>query len=609
MGPQDGLQGEWHDGPPSVRAADASAPPWSTGRPPGKVTYDEEGRQRSDRETDRSAFPSDNGRVEPLIPASALRSASASSRSASAAQTDGKGTLAEWDAGEEEELQRFVTTRMARLTRDPQYARTLRVLAIRRRARAALSEILLLLDLALSVLLLFTLAHFQYQAAQTLPPRLRLPFQDTSSVATLAVLVFIGWPATLSALRLYATEWTRNLFSPARAFGAVLVAGIILSGVLFLLQFERARGFFVVFVVGDALLLGLSRIVLRPVLVWITPRRRVLIVGTGRLAVDAARSVTARHKQGLQLVGVAGPMREMAPEPDAPQHWQQAMYASWVAWRLGEVQDVPQIVQRREVDLVLIALSPRERYTTSWIVSSLAHMPVQVSVVPDVVTESARTTAEQLDGMTIIGLTESAISGWNARLKRLMDLCIAIPALLVLWPVLAIIALVIRATSPGPALFRQERVGQHARRFQILKFRTMYVDAEQRARQVAVKTGQGLVHKQRNDPRITPVGRFLRKTSLDELPQLINVLKGDMSIVGPRPELPWIVERYRAWQYRRLLVPQGITGWWQVHGRSDRVLHLHTQDDIYYVRNYSLWLDIKILLMTIRVVLTGRGAF
>jgi lipopolysaccharide/colanic/teichoic acid biosynthesis glycosyltransferase len=141
------------------------------------------------------------------------------------------------------------------------------------------------------------------------------------------------------------------------------------------------------------------------------------------------------------------------------------------------------------------------------------------------------------------------------------------------------------------------------------KFRTMITDADKRAKEMAVLTEQGLIHKQRNDPRVTRVGAFLRKTSLDELPQLFNVLKGDMSIVGPRPELPWIVERYRAWQYRRLLVPQGITGWWQVHGRSDRVLHLHTQDDIFYVRNYSIWLDIKILLMTIKVVFTGRGAF
>lgn len=137
----------------------------------------------------------------------------------------------------------------------------------------------------------------------------------------------------------------------------------------------------------------------------------------------------------------------------------------------------------------------------------------------------------------------------------------------------------------------------------------MVIDAERQAKAVSLRTNEGLVHKRADDPRVTRIGGFLRKTSLDELPQIFNILKGDMSVVGPRPELPWIVERYRAWQYRRLLVPQGLTGWWQVHGRSDRVLHLHTQDDIFYVRNFSIWLDIKILLMTIKVVFTGRGAF
>jgi exopolysaccharide biosynthesis polyprenyl glycosylphosphotransferase len=211
--------------------------------------------------------------------------------------------------------------------------------------------------------------------------------------------------------------------------------------------------------------------------------------------------------------------------------------------------------------------------------------------------------------MPVLGLTESGVTGWNLRIKRLIDLVICIPILLLVWPLMVIIAVAVRLDSPGPAIFAGERVGQHNRRFKMYKFRTMVMDADRRAREVAVRTGDGLVHKRPDDPRVTRVGAFLRKTSLDELPQLFNILKGDMSVVGPRPELPWIVERYRAWQYRRLLVPQGLTGWWQVHGRSDRVLHLNTQDDIFYVRNYSIWLDIRILLMTIKVVFTGRGAF
>jgi exopolysaccharide biosynthesis polyprenyl glycosylphosphotransferase len=258
---------------------------------------------------------------------------------------------------------------------------------------------------------------------------------------------------------------------------------------------------------------------------------------------------------------------------------------------------------------VLVALGRGERGDVSWLVSALAHLPIQLCVVPDVATEAARAAVEVVDGLPVLGLTESAIAGWAARAKRALDLALALPALTLLAPLLLAIAAAIRLDTPGPALFRQERVGQHNRRFTILKFRTMYVDAEARARAVAVHTSEGLVHKRRDDPRVTRVGAWLRRTSLDELPQLVNVVLGDMSLVGPRPELPWLVERYHAWQYRRLLVPQGITGWWQVHGRSDRVLHLHTQDDLYYVRNASLALDLKILLLTIKVVLTGKGAF
>jgi len=118
-----------------------------------------------------------------------------------------------------------------------------------------------------------------------------------------------------------------------------------------------------------------------------------------------------------------------------------------------------------------------------------------------------------------------------------------------------------------------------------------------------------IVHKQVNDPRITRVGRLIRRTSLDELPQLLNVLKGDMSLVGPRPELPWLVEQYERWQYRRLSVPQGITGWWQVNGRSNNLMHLSTAQDLYYIENYSLWLDLQILWRTVTVVLLGKGAY
>jgi exopolysaccharide biosynthesis polyprenyl glycosylphosphotransferase len=390
---------------------------------------------------------------------------------------------------------------------------------------------------------------------------------------------------------------------------AVCVSSLATSGVMYFLQADRTRWFLLTFTALDALLLCASRLILRPLTRLKALRRRVLIVGTGRLAIDTARTVVDREGFGLQLVGVAGPERPPLVEHYDEDEWEPPARQRWTPPRLGDIRDAPQLVAEHEIDLILIALTASERREASWVVSSVAHLPVQMFVLPDVVSETAKTVVSEIDGMPVIGLTESAISGWTLRVKRIMDLAMTVPALVLLSPVLAAVAIAIRLDSPGPALFRQERVGQHNRRFTMLKYRTMYLDAEQRAREVAVQTTGGLVHKRRDDPRITRVGRFLRRTSLDELPQLINVARGDMSVVGPRPELPWIVEKYRAWQYRRLLVPQGITGWWQVHGRSDRVLHLHTQDDIYYVRNFSLWLDIKILLLTIRSVLTGKGAF
>ena len=167
-----------------------------------------------------------------------------------------------------------------------------------------------------------------------------------------------------------------------------------------------------------------------------------------------------------------------------------------------------------------------------------------------------------------------------------------------------------RLDSPGAVIFRQERVGENGRIFFMFKFRSMVEGAEEMQADVNHTNGDGeLIHKQPNDPRVTRVGQFLRRSSLDELPQFFNVLKGDMSLVGPRPEMPWLLTEYEPWQHKRFAVPQGITGWWQVNGRSDKPMHLHSDDDIYYVQNYSLWMDFYILFKTPWVVLRGKGAF
>jgi len=190
-------------------------------------------------------------------------------------------------------------------------------------------------------------------------------------------------------------------------------------------------------------------------------------------------------------------------------------------------------------------------------------------------------------------------------LKRSLDLAIAVPLFVISLPLFAVIAAAIRLESEGTIILGQRRVGIHGNPFAMYKFRSM-ISALDPAQFDETRLD---VIKRPDDPRITRVGRFLRRTSLDELPQLINVIRGDMSLVGPRPELPARVQSYEWWQFKRFEVPQGMTGWWQVNGRADRPMHLHTEDDLYYIQNYSVWLDLQILFRTLRIVLTGEGAF
>jgi exopolysaccharide biosynthesis polyprenyl glycosylphosphotransferase len=206
--------------------------------------------------------------------------------------------------------------------------------------------------------------------------------------------------------------------------------------------------------------------------------------------------------------------------------------------------------------------------------------------------------------------TERARLFYETFLKRLLDVALACFGLIALLPVWLAIVIAIRRDSSGPAIFVQERVGQHGRRFRFYKFRSMYVDAEERLDEVLTHNEiDGPVFKIRNDPRVTGVGAFLRRTSLDELPQLVNVLRGDMSLVGPRPPLPREVEQYRPSDAVRLTVKPGLTCLWQISGRSNVSFEQWMEYDRQYVRNLSLWLDLSILIRTVGAVLTMRGAY
>jgi exopolysaccharide biosynthesis polyprenyl glycosylphosphotransferase len=222
----------------------------------------------------------------------------------------------------------------------------------------------------------------------------------------------------------------------------------------------------------------------------------------------------------------------------------------------------------------------------------------------------ARAHAEEFDGSTHITAHSSPLDSWPLFLKRILDVTVSLALLIVLAPVLAVVGVLVKLTSEGPVLFKQERIGRNKRRFFIYKFRTMVPNAERlMAGLEPLNEAQGPVFKIKNDPRMTPIGRFLRRTSLDELPQLFNVLRGDMSLVGPRP-LP--VRDYEGfsedWQRRRFSVRPGITCLWQVNGRSNITFEHWMKLDMQYLDQWSIWLDMKILAQTIPTVVKGSGA-
>ena len=194
--------------------------------------------------------------------------------------------------------------------------------------------------------------------------------------------------------------------------------------------------------------------------------------------------------------------------------------------------------------------------------------------------------------------------------KRAFDLSFGFLALLLALPIMILSALLVYLEDGSPVIFRQHRVGKDGHLFEIFKIRTMVKNAEELQVQSEMYDADGnLIHKMKDDPRVTSVGRLLRRFSLDELPQLFNVLAGSMSLVGPRPELPYLAEKYEPWQRQRFDVLPGITGLWQVNSRSDKPMQLHIEDDLYYIQNYSIWLDLQILVRTIWVVLSGKGAY
>ncbi|MCL4562628.1 MAG: sugar transferase [Chloroflexi bacterium] len=382
---------------------------------------------------------------------------------------------------------------------------------------------------------------------------------------------------------------------------ASAIAGVSLAGFLYISYRDVSRFFYLYFIVQTYLFQLCLRLAFRSLIHFRGAAgikdRGVLIVGAGEVGLRLKEQIEQYGDFGLKLIGFLD---------DNPQ--KQASNGLI----LGGLEQARDVIQNHLIDDVVLALPQRAYQTTNELVTELHDLPVKVWVVPDYFSLALnRASMEELAGIPMIDLRAPAINDYDRMIKRFFDIVISLVSLPFAIPIGGLIALAIKLDSPGPVVFRQERVGENGRIFDMYKFRSMVVDAERLNNPVerVDENGKIMQDKRIKDPRVTRVGRFIRRTSLDELPQLINVFRGEMSLVGPRPELPYLVDKYEQWQRRRFAIPQGITGWWQINGRSDKPMHLHTDEDLYYLQNYSIWLDLRILFKTAWVVLMRKGAY
>lgn len=403
---------------------------------------------------------------------------------------------------------------------------------------------------------------YRIERGRTLLDELYIVFRSTLvAIATVIVIVFLTTPSYYSRL----------------IFGYTGVAALLLLGAMrtierAVLNARRRRG------------LGIQRAV---------------IVGAGEIGRTVMRAVMARPELGYRIVGF------LDDSPDRT-GFQIGHYPF-----LGATHDLQEVLADGHVDQVIITLPWTSYRKILQIVTLCQRSSVQVRIVPDLFQIAlSSVVVENLDGIPLFGVREPRLQDWERLFKRGCDLLLASLGLVLIVPLYAILAVAIKLDSPGPVIFRQTRVGQGQRQFSCLKFRTMFVNAEEQLDTLRERNeATGPIFKIKDDPRRTRVGRFLRRTSLDELPQIWNVLKGEMSVIGPRPPIPAEVESYEPWHLQRLQAPPGITGLWQTSGRSDLTFDEMVLLDIYYIENWSPLMDLRILLKTIPTVLFGSGAY
>jgi exopolysaccharide biosynthesis polyprenyl glycosylphosphotransferase len=475
-----------------------------------------------------------------------------------------------------------------------------------------------LLDLALvaaAFLLAFAVRSWILPrlAPGTFPSRL-YPLSEYMPLLPLALAI---WGGLLLSSGRYRSHRTVPILDEAWAILRVCLSGaVIFTLVLYiarvdehLLGNDRISRFWVfLFAAFACLFLLTEKLAVRTTARYVRAHgynyRAVLIVGTSPTAHRIAESIRVHRFWGFRVLGFIGIGNEGSGQtPEEPWSGRYPL--------LGRVEDIPRIVESNIVDDVIFAVHRRELDRLEDLFLSLQEQGIRTRFALDLFPHAlARVEMEDLDGMPLLSFATTPTSQLQLMAKRVLDIALASFLLLLGLPVVTMIALAIKVTSGGGSvLFRQTRCGLNGRFFTLYKFRTMVEDAEDRRRELMhLNEMQGPVFKLKSDPRVTLLGRFLRRFSLDEFPQFWNVLRGDMSLVGPRPPIPEEVAQYKRWQRRRLAMKPGLTCLWQISGRNNIDFDRWMQLDLEYIDSWSPMLDLKILLKTIPVVLTGKGA-
>jgi exopolysaccharide biosynthesis polyprenyl glycosylphosphotransferase len=422
-------------------------------------------------------------------------------------------------------------------------------------------------------------------------------------------LLFIGavallWPVTAFSIGLYRSEqlatWASTVSDLPRGFVAMMLMTWPTYGVAELAGFESPVG--VTFATISALFVfgGLTRTLARAGLHRVPDlRQRTLILGSGLVAGQVVEKIRNNPQFGLIPVGIVDDEVHNVGTPDLP-------------W-LGRFTDLSKIIEMQNIDRVIIAFSRVSHEELLEAIRASRDASVAVDVVPRLFEflDGVRS-LDQIGGLPLLSIGVPALASTSIAAKRLLDVVGSLGLIFLFTPVMIATAIAIKLESPGPIFFRQPRAGRGNKSFNLIKFRSMYIDAEQRKQELdgLNEANDGVMFKIREDPRVTRVGRFIRRFSIDELPQLFNVLKGEMSLVGPRPLIfPETAALEEHWHLRRLELRPGITGPWQVYGRSQSPFQEMVRFDYQYVAGWSLARDIEILFATLPAVFSGRGAY